>query len=93
MIKASIDAHAFVVLALFLGGLSLAFVGILSRAIPLLWGGDENVSPTPVKGNIIEAGLVAIPLGTLLVLGLWMPGFLGEALTKAADIIRFVPAR
>lgn len=90
-LKASVDAHAFTALVLFLAGLSVAFVGILSRAIPLMWGSPEEGAAAPVKGSLVEAGLVALPLGALLVLGVWMPGFLGDALTKAADIIRIVP--
>jgi hydrogenase-4 component F len=86
--KAAIDARAYVALGLFLGGAAVVFVGALSHAIPLMWGENENKTIKPVKGTIIEMGLVAMPLGALLLLGVWMPGFLGGALTKAAAIIR-----
>jgi hydrogenase-4 component F len=88
ILKAAVDAHAFVLLALFLCGVSVVFVGMLSKAIPLMWGESTVSVAAPDIHTRLEAGLVVIPLAALLALGCWMPGFLGTALTQASDIIR-----
>jgi len=63
-------------------------VGMLSKAIPLMWGESTVSIAAPDIHTRLEAGLVVIPLAALLALGCWMPGFLGTALTQASDIIR-----
>jgi hydrogenase-4 component F len=88
ILKAAVDAHAFARLALFLCGISIVFVGMLSKAIPLMWGESSATIVAPDIHTRLEVGLALVPLAALLVLGCWMPGFLGTALTRAADIIR-----
>lgn len=86
LVKAAVDAQAWVVLALFLLGAGIVFVGALGHAIPLIWGINPE-SPKPVKATFFEAFLVFAPLAVLLVLGLWMPQSLFTALNSAANII------
>ena len=86
LIKAAVDARAWVVLALFLLGAGIVFVGALGHAIPLVWGTNSE-PPKPVKATFFEAFLVFAPLAVLLVLGLWMPQSLFTALNSAAHII------
>jgi len=91
IVKASVDIHAYVRLALFLIGIAVVFVSMLYRGIALFYGSDVN--QTQLRSSVVEALLVAAPLGALLVLGLWMPGFLNTILTEASAIIRFIPVQ
>ena len=74
--------------ALFLIGVSVVFVGMLSKAIPLMWGDPAVSTVTADNHSWLEIGLAVVPLAALLALGCWMPGFLGSAMTLAAEIIR-----
>ena len=108
ILKAAVDSHSFVRLVLFLAGISVVFIGMLSKAIPLMWGTasestkvkndsestekrDISLPATPDikldKSTFLEICLVIVPLSALLILGCWMPDFLGSSMTKAADII------
>lgn len=86
LVKTAVDTHAWIVLALFLVGTGIVFVGALGHAIPLAWGTNQK-SYTPVKASFFEVFLVFVPLTVLLILGLWMPKALFNALTSAANII------
>jgi hypothetical protein len=86
LVKAAVDAHAWVVLSIFLLGAGIVFVGALGHAIPLVWGTNQK-SLKPVGANLFEAFLAFAPLAVLLVLGLWMPETLFTALNSAANII------
>ena len=86
LVKAAVDSRAWVVLALFLLGAGIVFVGALGHAIPLAWGTNKE-SCRPVKGTFMEAFLVFAPLAVLLVLGLWMPEPIVAALNSAARVV------
>jgi hydrogenase-4 component F len=87
ILKAAVDSKAILALVLFLFGAGVVFVGALGHAIPLAWG---KAAPTaaPNRAGIQEVILVVLPLGLLLLLGLWMPGSLQTVLNAAADVIR-----
>ena len=87
ILKAAMDGKAILTLVLFLFGAGVVFVGALGHAIPLAWGKAGPVA-RPDRIGILESLLVVVPLGLLLVLGLWMPESLQAALNNAADVIR-----
>jgi len=86
ILRAAAVGRAFVVLALFLLGVGIVFVGALRHAITVAWG-DEICKPEPQSGSAADAVLVWGALALLLVLGLWMPGPLGSALEAAAAVV------
>jgi len=87
ILKAAVDERAILALVLFLIGAGVVFVGALGHAIPLAWGKVAPATPSGRVG-IGEMLLVMLPLGLLLMLGLWMPESLQAALNAAADVIR-----
>jgi hydrogenase-4 component F len=87
LLKAALDKGATVSLILFLFGAGIVFVGALGHAIPLAWGRPHTTAPS-LRTSFVEFILVFAPLAVLLLLGLWMPQHLQEALNAAADIIR-----
>ena len=92
ILKASADRSAFGIMALFLAGTGVVFVGALRHAIGAAW--DPPVrQPTPEHAGLVDCALVFVPLAILLVLGLWMPESLRIALNQTADVIRGLPQR
>lgn len=87
ILKAAVDKNAHGVLALFLLGGIIVFIGALRHVIPIGWG-EASVEQKPEKAGLGEFMLVLCPLFTLLFLGLWMPDFLKNAIEQAANIIR-----
>ena len=87
ILKAAVDSKAILALVLFLFGAGVVFVGALGHAIPLAWG-KAAPTVTPGRTGIWETVLAVLPLGLLLVLGVWMPESLQTALNAAADVIR-----
>ena len=85
--KAAIDRHALVVLILFVLTTCVVFAGALGHVIPLVWARKKEGVPV-ARSGFLEGALVALPLLALLALGLWMPDFLRDILTKAADILQ-----
>lgn len=87
LLRAAVDKGAIIALILFLLGAGIVFVGALGHAIPLVWN-DPQKPTARVKTNAVEFTLVFAPLAVLLLLGLWMPETLAQALNTAADVIR-----
>jgi hydrogenase-4 component F len=87
ILKAAADGGQFVVLIAFLAGAAIVFVGALKHAIAAAWGQPVH-QPTPQTTGLAEKALVILPLGVLLVLGVWMPPILRDVLNRVADIIR-----
>jgi hydrogenase-4 component F len=87
ILKAAVDGRATVAVVLFLLGGGIVFVGALGHAIPLGWG--RSSPPVPrVRAGAVEVLLVILPLGLLLLLGLWLPQPLAAALHQAAAILQ-----
>ncbi|OQC68578.1 MAG: Hydrogenase-4 component B [candidate division Hyd24-12 bacterium ADurb.Bin004] len=85
-LRAAFDAGAYAVGAAFLAGVTIVFIGVLRKAIPMAWGTPDRTAATSGT-NVTEVILVALPLLCLLMLGLWMPPFLRQALHSAAAVI------
>ena len=92
ILKAAADRGAFGIMALFLAGMGVVFVGALRHAIGVAWNPPVR-QPTSEHAGIVDRVLVFVPLAILLVLGLWMPESLRAALNQAADVIRGLPHR
>ncbi|MBI3986367.1 MAG: hydrogenase 4 subunit F [Lentisphaerae bacterium] len=86
ILKAALDHGAIVSLVLFLAGAGVVFIGMLARAIPLMWGKTSD-AVSPVRAQFLERLVVAVPLIVLLALGLWMPLPLRAAIEAAARIV------
>ena len=87
LLKAAVDNKAIISLVLFLLGAGVVFVGALGHAIPLAWGKPHQARQR-IRTGTVEFMLVFAPLAVLLLLGLWMPETVSNALNTAADIIR-----
>lgn len=93
ILKAAVDKGSYLVLSVFLVGLSIVFVAALRYAIAAAWGQSAAASapaakvPPLEKSSLLEKALVWAPLTLLLVAGLWMPAFLSGAMKEAAAII------
>ena len=86
VLKAAVDHSLYVVAALFLLGLGVVFIAVLRHIIAMAWKPAEQ-QPPPVKTSLPEVLLVFIPLGVILLLGLWIPGPLLKILNRAAQIL------
>jgi hydrogenase-4 component F len=90
ILKAALENKSVIVIVLFLSGVAVVFVGMLGRAIPLLWKraeGDTAALPK-IPSGILEKIIVIVPLTILLILGIWMPEPLRMALTQASNVIQ-----
>jgi hydrogenase-4 component F len=89
VLKAAADGGETVVLVLFLIGLAVAFIGALRHVIAMAWGDPRppatvgEIAPSLQRAGLLEIGLAVIPLGALLVLGVWLPNPLRQALDQA----------
>jgi hydrogenase-4 component F len=89
ILKAAADGGQFIVMVAFLAGAGIVFVGALKHAISAAWGAPtQQPQPAPQRAGLTEKALVVLPLGVLLVLGVWMPPLLRDVLNRVADIIR-----
>lgn len=86
ILRAAAGSGSYWTLGLFLAGASVVFIGALRHAINIVWG-DVVVTPKPEHATGIDKALVTVCLGTLLVLGLWIPGLLRQMLENAAHIV------
>ncbi|OGS41153.1 MAG: hypothetical protein A2506_07550 [Elusimicrobia bacterium RIFOXYD12_FULL_66_9] len=86
ILRAAVDAGAYVPLVLFLVGAGIVFVGALRHAIAPAWGNEVGEPRLRAPGRA-DRILVFAGLGILLVLGLWLPEPLRKALTAAAQVV------
>ncbi len=86
VLRAAAEARAFEVVALFLVGTAIVFVGALRHVIGTAWG-EACSAPAPEPVQAMDAGLVGGALLCLLVLGVWLPVPLANALSAAAQVI------
>jgi hydrogenase-4 component F len=86
IVKAAVDGRSYWSLGVFLAGTGIVFVGALRHAISMAWD-DPVPHPATVRTGVMQGAVIVIPLTALLVLGLWMPNFLREAMAQAANVI------
>ncbi len=89
IVRAAIERGAFVSLGLFLAGTAVVFIGMLRHAIAIGWG-RSSVTPRTAAVAWVERAVTVAAVGALLVLGVWMPDVLQEALRRAAAIVEGV---
>jgi hydrogenase-4 component F len=92
ILKAAADRGAFAIMALFLAGTGIVFVGVLRHAIRAAWDSPLR-QPMPENSSLVDRALVYAPLALLLVLGLWMPECLRGAIQHAAEVIQGLPPK
>ncbi len=86
VLRAAAAAGALRVLVLFLLGTAIVFVCALRHVIGTAWGETISAAP-PEPVRAVDIGLVAGALLGLLVLGVWLPAPLANALSAAARVI------
>ena len=88
LIKAGIDGSAWLSVILFLVATCVVFIRMLKKAIDIAWKAPVGTGVLSGEGEGIVARIVIVaPLVLLLVLGLWMPGFLSEFIKKAGEAL------
>jgi hydrogenase-4 component F len=86
ILRAAVEAHAFATLVLFLVAAAIVFAGALRHAIAPAWG-EETSAPELHATALGDRLLVFGALGLLLVLGLWLPAPLRQAMEAAAAVV------
>lgn len=86
MVKAAIGSGRILTLTLFMAGTAAVFVGVIGRVISMSW---STAPPAVVagRGGAVDVALVFGILGTVLVLGVWMPDAFTRILWDAAKIV------
>ncbi|MEI6970230.1 MAG: proton-conducting transporter membrane subunit [bacterium] len=85
VLKAMIETHGYISMAVFLLGTATVFVAVLRYAMNMAWGtGTAPRKDEP--GSLLEWLVVVAPLALLLTLGLWMPASFRHVLEAAASI-------
>jgi len=70
----------------FLLGAAVIFVVLLRPILGMAWAPAREGQPT-VRARAVDWPLIALPLALMVVLGLWMPAVLSDALTRAAAVL------
>ena len=90
VVKAAIDARATGILIAFLMAGGTVFLGIFAHAMAMVRGTpDEECNP--IRADVREKIIVLLPVLLLVLLGLWMPAPIRDAMSQAAAIVRPLP--
>ena len=89
ILKAAFAKGALWTAGLFLLGVSIVFIAIMHFLIAMAFGKQHHQEPKEAvsKPRAEEVVLVTIMLGLLLILGLFMPEFLKDAINQASHIV------
>ena len=90
ILRAAAERRAFLVMAVFLLGVSVVFVGALKHALVMAWGEPVH-RPAPENESAGTHALVWGRLGLLLLPGRWLPAPLSHAMRAAAGIVEGRP--
>ncbi|MCX5758017.1 MAG: hypothetical protein NTU83_05850 [Candidatus Hydrogenedentes bacterium] len=90
ILRAAAKSGSYWTMGLFLVGAGIVFVGALQHAISIAWG-EPVVTPKQERADGVDKALVAVTLGALLLLGLWIPDLLSQMLRDAAHIVEGTP--
>ena len=86
LLRAAVGAGAWAALVLFLAASAVVFVAALRHLIDMAYG-DPGRGARPLRDRPLALPIVAVAAGLLLVLGIWMPLPLFEAIGRAATVV------
>jgi hydrogenase-4 component F len=86
LLRAAVGASAWLALALFLAASAVVFVSALRHLIDMAYGTPSVPQRVVVNGRLAVT-IVAVAIALLLVLGLWMPLSLSDAIRSAAAVL------
>jgi hydrogenase-4 component F len=86
VLQAAAAAGAWAVVALLVLGLGIVFAGVVVHLVAIGWG-EPSFQTKVSRAGPFEAATVVVPLAALVVLGLFMPGALRDALDQAVRVV------
>src|SRR5712671_1909460 len=86
LLRAAAGSGAWLVLVLFLAASSVVFLSALRHLIDMAFG-DPAAHEAPAREGKLSVPIVVVAVGLLLVLGLWMPLSLSQAIGSAAAVL------
>jgi hydrogenase-4 component F len=86
LLRAAIGSNAWVTLVLFLAASSVVFISALRHLIDMAFGAPGEHDRSAPDGTL-AVPIVVLAAGLLLVLGVWMPQPLADAITGAASVV------
>src|SRR5438067_1685100 len=86
LLRAAVGAGAWMALVLFLVASGVVFVSALRHLIDMAFG-DPTAHEAPARQGKLAVPIVVVAVGLLLVLGLWMPLSLSQAIGSAAAVL------
>jgi len=86
LLRAAAGTGAWLALALFLIASGVVFVSALRHLIDMAFG-DPKAHEPPAREGKLAVPIVVLAVGLLLVLGLWMPLSLSQAIASAAAVL------
>lgn len=90
LLRAAVSESAWLILVLFLAAGAVVFVAALRHLIDMSFG-DCGPEVRCTRNTGSSLAIVATAIGLLLLLGLWMPPFLSQAITHAAAAVGTAP--
>ena len=87
LLRAAVGAGAWLVLALFIAASGVVFVSALRHVIDMAYG-TPGVTERVLPNGRLAVPIVAVAIALLLVLGLWMPLSLSDAIGSAAAVLK-----
>ena len=86
LLRAAVGAGAWAALGLFLAASGVVFVSALRHMIDMAYGAPE-ADQRAMPASRLALPIVIVAVGLLLVLGLWMPLSLSQAIGRAASVL------
>ncbi|HXQ50522.1 MAG TPA: proton-conducting transporter membrane subunit [Stellaceae bacterium] len=90
LLRATVAAGAWLPLALFLAAGGVVFVSALRHLIDMVFG-TPSLTAEPAREGAMACAIVMSAMGLLLLLGLWMPLSLAQAIGRAAEFVTGPP--
>ena len=90
LLRAAMGAGAWLTLALFLAASGVVFVSALRHLIDMAYG-EPTTNRSGGGDGRLAVPVVVLATGLLLLLGLWMPRSLADAIARAAAVLAFRP--
>jgi hydrogenase-4 component F len=86
LLRAAAGAGAWLALVLFLIASGIVFISALRHLIDMVFG-EPQAHEAPAREGKLSVPIVVVAVGLLLVLGLWMPLSLSQAIGSAAAVL------